>query len=52
MALMPMFHADGFNGVIASSLSTSLQRIPQYIEVPQNVEAKLIISYFFAIFSY
>ena len=31
---------------------TSLQRIPQYIEVPPNIEAKRIISYPSAVLSY
>jgi hypothetical protein len=31
---------------------TSLQSIPQYVEVPPNIEAKRIISYFYAVLSY
>ena len=30
----------------------SLQRIPQYVEVPPNIEAKRIISYFSNVLSY
>jgi len=33
-------------------LSTSFQSIPQYVEVPLNIEAKRIISYFSAVLSY
>jgi hypothetical protein len=32
-------------------LFASLQSIPQYVEVPPNIEAKRIISYFFAVLS-
>jgi hypothetical protein len=34
-----------------NKLSGSPQRIPQYIEVPPNIEAKRIISYFSAVLS-
>ena len=33
-------------------LSTSLQRFPQYVEAPPNIEAKRIISYVSAVLSY
>ena len=35
-----------------NKLSDSPQRIPQYIEVPPNIEAKRTISYFSAVLSY
>jgi hypothetical protein len=34
------------------ALSGSPQSIPQYVEVPPNIEAKRIISYFSAVLSY
>ncbi len=33
-------------------LSTSLQSIPQYIEVPPNIEVKQIVSYFSTVLFY
>ena len=33
-------------------LPGSLQHIPQYIEVPPNIEAKQIVSYFSTVLSY
>jgi hypothetical protein len=33
-------------------LSGSPQHIPQYIEVPPNIEAKQIVSYFSTVLSY
>ena len=33
-------------------LSTSLQRIPQHIEVPPNIEVKQIVLYFLTVLSY
>jgi hypothetical protein len=35
-----------------ASRSTSLQSIPQYVEVPPNIEANQIVSYFSAILFY
>ena len=37
---------------MAIRLATFLQSIPQYVEVPLNIEAKRIVSYFSAVPSY
>ena len=40
------------DGRFSAALSGSPQRIPQYIKVPPNIEAKRIISYFSDVLSY
>ena len=37
---------------VRSSRADSFQNIPQYVEVPPNIEAKQIISYLSAVLSY
>jgi hypothetical protein len=47
-----LFHREGKAITNFEKRLPSPQRIPQYVEVPPNIEAKRIISYFCAVLSY